>query len=139
MRLAGGLKLAAALAVSASGAGMAQQAIPDGDWRTINRDLAATRFSPLADINRSNVTQLKPAWTYALKGNNTATPLVIDSTMYLPIGNRVVALDADTGQEKWVFSGSSRSPTAPTTGRATPRAAASATGPATPRPRRACW
>jgi quinoprotein glucose dehydrogenase len=104
MRLSGGLKLAAALAVSASGAAMAQKAMPDGDWRTLNRDLAATRFSPLADINRSNVTQLKPAWTYALKGNNTATPLVIDSTMYFPIGNRVVALDADTGQEKWVFT-----------------------------------
>ncbi|MEO6153641.1 MAG: PQQ-binding-like beta-propeller repeat protein [Croceibacterium sp.] len=104
MRVAGGLRLASALALGASGAAIAQQAMPDGDWRTINRDLASTRFSPLADINRGNVTQLRQAWAYPLKGSNTATPLVIDSTMYFPIGNRVVALDADSGAEKWVFT-----------------------------------
>src|SRR5205085_2272665 len=44
------------------------------------------------------------AWSYSLRGNNTATPLVIDSTMYFPVGNRVIALDADTGTEKWVYT-----------------------------------
>jgi glucose dehydrogenase len=102
MRLVG-LRLASVLAVAASGAATAQQAIPDSDWRTINRDLASTRYSPLRDINRTNVTRLAQAWTYSLKGNNTATPLVIDSTMYFPVGNRVIALDADTGAEKWVY------------------------------------
>ena len=103
MRLAG-LRLATVLALSASGAAMAQQAIPDGDWRTINRDLAATRFSPLADINRANVAQLKEAWSYPFRSFNTAVPLVIEGTMYFPAGNRVVALDADSGQEKWVYT-----------------------------------
>ena len=42
--------------------------IPDGDWRTINRDLPATRYSPLDQINRSNVAQLKVAWSYPLRG-----------------------------------------------------------------------
>src|SRR5205085_6447876 len=99
-----GLRLASVLAVAASGGALAQQAIPDGDWRTINRDLASTRYSPLRDINRTNVTRLTQAWSYSLRGNNTATPLVIDSTMYFPVGNRVIALDADTGTEKWVYT-----------------------------------
>ena len=77
-------------------------AMPDGDWRTINRDLAATRFSPLDDINKSNVSQLAEAWSYPLRGFNTAVPLVIDGTMYVSVANRVVALDADTGEEVWV-------------------------------------
>ena len=92
MRLLG-LGLSSVLAIAASGSALAQQAIPDGDWRTINRDLASTRYSPLRDINKTNVTRLTQAWSYALKGNNTATPLVIDSTMYFPVGNRVIALD----------------------------------------------
>jgi quinoprotein glucose dehydrogenase len=108
MRVAAGFKLATLLAVGVSGAALAQQGtqqtIPDGDWRTINRDLAATRYSPLTEINRGNVAQLGEAWNYPLRGSNTAVPLVIDSTMYVPVGNRVVALDADTGQEKWVYT-----------------------------------
>src|SRR6185295_3520014 len=58
MRVARSLRLATSLLVAASGAAIAQDSIPDGDWRTINRDVAATRFSPLADVNRGNVAQL---------------------------------------------------------------------------------
>lgn len=104
MRVAGGLRLATILLLAASTAAFAQEAIPDGDWQTINRDLAATRFSPLADIDRGNVAQLTEAWTYPLRANNTAVPLAIDGTLYLPAGNRIVALDADTGTEKWVYT-----------------------------------
>lgn len=77
-------------------------AIPDGDWRTIQRDLAATRFSPLDEINKANVAQLTEKWSYALRGFNNAVPLVIDGIMYVPVANRVIALDADSGQEVWV-------------------------------------
>jgi quinoprotein glucose dehydrogenase len=66
--------------------------------------LAATRYSPLAEVNRANVANLKPAWEYPLRSFNTAVPLVIEGTMYFPAGNRIVALDADTGQERWVYS-----------------------------------
>src|SRR5438045_527726 len=82
----------------------AKTGIPDGDWRTINRDAPATRFSPLSQINRTNVSSLAPAWSYPLKGFNTAVPLVVDGVMYFPIANRVVALDADTGKEIWVHT-----------------------------------
>src|SRR5690606_34756092 len=64
----------------------------------------ATRYSPLDEINRSNVSQLEEAWSYPFRSFNTAVPLVIDGTMYFPAGNRIVALDADTGAEKWVFT-----------------------------------
>jgi glucose dehydrogenase len=85
-------------------ADVAKTSIPDGDWRTINRDAAATRFSPLSQIDRTNVARLAPAWSYPLKGFNTAVPLVVGGVMYFPIANRVVALDADTGKEIWVHT-----------------------------------
>ena len=102
MRLAAGIGLAAVVAVTAPALAQRGSEIPAGDWRTIHRDAAATRFSPLDDINKSNVGSLGQAWTYALKGFNSAVPLVIDGTMYVTAGRRVIALDADTGQEVWV-------------------------------------
>ncbi len=104
MRFARGLGLATTLLAAASTVAIAQTPIPEGDWRTINRDAAATRFSPLDDIDRSNVAQLQEAWSYPLQAFNTAVPIVIGGTMYVPAGNRVVALDADTGREKWVYT-----------------------------------
>jgi quinoprotein glucose dehydrogenase len=82
----------------------AQTKIPDADWRTINRDVAATRFSPLTDINKANVSKLALAWSYPIRAYNTAVPVVIGGTMYAPAGNRVVALDADSGKEIWSYT-----------------------------------
>lgn len=82
----------------------AEVQIPEGDWWTINRDFAATRYSPLDDINPSNVASLGEAWSYPLRGYNTAVPLVVGGIMYFPAGNRVIALDADTGEEIWVHT-----------------------------------
>jgi quinoprotein glucose dehydrogenase len=96
--------LAAMIAWATGAVAQAKTAIPDADWRTIGRDLSLTRFSPLTQINKSNVANLKTAWTYPMKGNNTASPLVIGGVMYLPAGNRVVALDADSGKEIWTHT-----------------------------------
>ncbi len=100
--------------------------MPDGDWRTINRDLASTRFSPLNQINKSNVATLKQAWSYTIALRSARpVPLVIDGTMYLPAGSRLIALDADSGKEVWTYSfPASAAPTA--------NAASSARPPATP-------
>ena len=58
MRLVTGAVVA--LAVAAAGAGLAQSqkagVVPPGDWQTINRDVAATRYSPLTQINTSRRT-----------------------------------------------------------------------------------
>src|SRR5579862_6160512 len=83
-------------------------------WPRVNFDSGATRYSPLAQITISNVDHLKVAWIYHMKptqmGADSAfrpsedQPLVVGNTMYVatPYG-RVVALDAATGREKWVF------------------------------------
>jgi quinoprotein glucose dehydrogenase len=104
MRVVSSFGLGAVFALAMFAGAEAKPSIPDGDWRTINRDLASTRYSPLGDINRSNVSTLAVAWSYPLKGYNTAPPLVVDGVMYLPAGSRIVALDADTGKEIWVHA-----------------------------------
>jgi quinoprotein glucose dehydrogenase len=84
---------------------------PAADWPTYNRDLAATRFSPLTQINTGNVTRLAQAWSYFLLagragtagGTYEVTPLVVGGIMYLPAGDRVVALDPETGKESWRY------------------------------------
>ena len=103
MRGARKLRFAVLLAFAVPMAALAQDAVPAGDWLTINRDLAATRYSPLDEINKSNVKQLALKWSYPMKGFNTAAPLVIGGTMYFPVANRIVALDSDTGKELWVY------------------------------------
>ncbi|HVZ19943.1 MAG TPA: hypothetical protein VG871_02715, partial [Vicinamibacterales bacterium] len=75
-----GIVVACALAVSAAvvGAAGGGQAIKiaDGDWPNYNRDLAATRYSPLKQINTSNVGALKQVWTMAGAGSEVV-PLVL--------------------------------------------------------------
>jgi quinoprotein glucose dehydrogenase len=78
--------------------------IAPGDWPNLNRDLAATRYSPLTEIDTSNVSSLKRAWTFKLGGGATSVPLVVSGVMYVSSGPRVVALDGDTGQELWSYS-----------------------------------
>ena len=111
-----GLILAALLATVSTGAAVAQDRAPDGDWRTINRDLAATRYSPLRDINRDNVSGLAEAWNYRMRAVNNAVPLVVGGVMFLPANNRIVALDAATGTEIWVYELPAQADQGPGTG-----------------------
>src|SRR5262249_4722465 len=77
-----------------------------GNWLTHGRTYSEQRFSPLNRITRDNVGRLGLAWTYELKANRgaEATPLVVDRVMYMPSAWSIVhALDAATGQEKWVY------------------------------------
>ncbi len=78
-------------------------------------DYAGTRYSPLTQIDRANVSRLVRAWSVRVarggegadarpgpRGNPEATPIVIDGIMYLPAdGDAVVALEADSGRERW--------------------------------------
>jgi quinoprotein glucose dehydrogenase len=85
------------------------------EWPAYGRDSGGARYSPLADINRDTVKNLKVAWTYKtgateLKGRSTgnacfeATPIFVDGTLYLctPF-NKVIALDPASGTERWSF------------------------------------
>lgn len=82
---------------------------PPGEWHRPARDYAGTRYSPLAQIDRANVSRLKIAWTFAdgtINGHEAA-PLVVGNTMYLvtPFPNIAYALDlAQPGAPiKWSF------------------------------------
>jgi lanthanide-dependent methanol dehydrogenase len=70
---------------------------PAGEWHSQARDYANTRFSPLAEINASNVARLREAWTFSdgTQNGHEAAPLVINDTMYLvtPFPNISYALD----------------------------------------------
>ncbi|MGD8341126.1 MAG: PQQ-binding-like beta-propeller repeat protein, partial [Gammaproteobacteria bacterium] len=98
--------LASAIAIALGSASLTaeaqKQATPDADWRSIHRDLTATRFSPLDQINTANVGNLELIWSYQLAGSSTAVPIVIDGVMYVPNGGQIVALDGDSGKEIWV-------------------------------------
>jgi len=86
-----------------------QAVLPRGDgadWPMYNHDLAGTRFSPLSQIDTRNVGKLVQAWSYrpADSGGRPSaqvTPLVVNDRMYLTAGNRVVALEPETGKELW--------------------------------------
>ncbi|HUK37064.1 MAG TPA: PQQ-binding-like beta-propeller repeat protein [Vicinamibacterales bacterium] len=99
--------------LAVSGNAQKRAATPEQEWQTYNHDLAGTRFSPLTQINTSNVATLKQAWTYSfpappgggrgggLGGASEAVPIVVGGVMYVPAGNNVVALEADTGKVIW--------------------------------------
>ena len=87
------------------------QAPQGGDWPSVGNDPGSLRYSKLDQINRGNVKQLVPAWTYHTKelegrpGKTIeCTPIVIDGVIYLTTAYlRVVALDGATGKELWQF------------------------------------
>ena len=82
---------------------------PPGQWTRQARDYANTRYSPLTQINKTNVGKLRIAWTFSdgqMYGHEGA-PLVVGDTMYLvtPYPNIAYALDLSKAGApiKWVF------------------------------------
>jgi quinoprotein glucose dehydrogenase len=85
------------------------------EWPAYGGDALGSRYSPLAEITRENVGDLRQAWTFRTgetpeaaptrrPTDVEATPIVVDGTLYLstPLG-RVFALDPATGQARWSF------------------------------------
>ncbi|HET6763805.1 MAG TPA: pyrroloquinoline quinone-dependent dehydrogenase [Longimicrobiaceae bacterium] len=107
------LTLAAGVLSAAASPVHAQRVAAEG-WPAYGHDAGGGRHSPLTQITAANVGRLQVAWTYHTgevgergtsgKSSFEATPLVVDGTMYLstPLG-RVIALDPETGAERWVF------------------------------------
>ena len=79
----------------------------NGEWVTNGIDPAETRYSPLDQINRSNVSRLGLAWTSIAGeggGNQEATPLFSSGVLYAITNWSIVfALDARTGRELWRY------------------------------------
>ena len=79
---------------------------PAGDWLSWRRTLDGHGYSPLDQIDRENVNDLKLAWVVAMKeGSNQGTPLVHDGVIYLTNpGNVIQALDARNGELIWEYA-----------------------------------
>jgi quinoprotein glucose dehydrogenase len=100
--------------------GSLAQSSPDArrstdDWPYYGHDAGGIRYSPLAQINRTNVSTLKVAWTFHVgdisdgsghqkRSGLETTPILVDGTLYLTTAfNRVFALDPETGKQRWVY------------------------------------
>jgi len=76
------------------------------EWRVYGGNAENTHFSPLSQINKSNVKQLQIAWSYDTgeTGGLQTNPLEIDGVLYgISPSQKVFALDAATGKLKWKF------------------------------------
>src|SRR5512142_2307107 len=93
------VQLAAALLLTAGILTLtAQSSSPGGaEWRNYASDLASTKYSPLDQINASNVTRLQIAWRWKsynfgprIEGNMETTPLMVGGVLYFNAGLRRV-------------------------------------------------
>jgi quinoprotein glucose dehydrogenase len=101
---------------------LATMATQAADWPSYGGDNGSQKYSSLDQIAADNVSSLTTAWSWnsvdnATVANNVAndnaratpagykaTPIVVGDTMYVPTSfGRIVALDAVSGAEKWVF------------------------------------
>jgi quinoprotein glucose dehydrogenase len=86
-----------------------------GNWAFYGSDAGGSRYSPLQDINPGNVAKLQQVWEFHTgdvsdgsadrpKSEFEATPIVVGDTMYFSTPfNRVIALDPETGKQRWAF------------------------------------
>ena len=90
---------------------------PEGEWRNYFGEATGTKYSPLSQIHKDNVGELRVAWRWrsadrALQlsntlwraGRNEETPLMINGVLYTVTGlGLVAALDPATGDTRWVY------------------------------------
>ncbi|HEX7798055.1 MAG TPA: PQQ-dependent dehydrogenase, methanol/ethanol family [Vicinamibacterales bacterium] len=116
--------VASALMLSQQGTGAQQvqtRRVDDGalrgagangeEWLTYGLDQGEKRFSPLTQIDATNVTRLGPAWSFDIPGGNNAPPgggnqeatlLVSNGVLYgITTWSVVYAVDARTGKQLW--------------------------------------
>ena len=91
------------------------QASGDAEWPNYGNDPGGMRYSSLAQINRENVSTLKVAWIFHTgdvsdgsrdrkRSGFESTPILVDGTLYFTTGfNRVIALDPETGKQRWAY------------------------------------
>ena len=81
-------------------------------WTTYKADAKSTSYSPLDQINASNVNQLQNAWTFQINDlpqgeqpvSSQSNPIIIDGVMYANSAKQTVyAINAQTGEQIWAF------------------------------------
>ncbi|OFE11853.1 glucose dehydrogenase [Pseudohongiella acticola] len=87
------------------------------DWRFYGSDAASSKYVPLAQINAGNVSELEIAWQWdtpdnaifaqddrASAGEYKSTPIMVNGTLYVSTSlGQVAAVDAVSGDQRWVF------------------------------------
>ncbi len=108
---------AVALSIVAVGLGTSmfvsgQSGMKNGEWPHWGGDLGSSKYSPLDQINRDNVKNLRIAWRWKADNfgpradaNMEATPLMVGGVLYATAGTRraVVAIDGETGETLWMY------------------------------------
>lgn len=79
---------------------------PPGEWPQFGRDSIASRYSPLDQINRDNVADLRLAWVRDLGFSQAVqgTPVAWQGVVYVSTQTGVVALDGKMGGTVWQYS-----------------------------------
>lgn len=83
---------------------------PPNTWPTYNGDYSGRRFSPLTQINSSNIRTLSLAWSARFRAEHAnsgiqikATPLLVNDVLYFSAPNNVWAADVRSGRELWHY------------------------------------
>jgi acido-empty-quinoprotein group A len=83
---------------------------PVTQWPSFNGDYTGRRFSPLKQINSTNVQNLSLAWAARFSSSGAgagvqikSTPLLVNGVLYFTAPNNVWAVDAHTGHELWHY------------------------------------
>ena len=117
MKFAFRLSVPAALLVVAGIVSLRGQSSPmpstkNGEWPMYTADLRGSKYSPLDQISASNFNKLEVAWRFKTdnlgprpENKLEGTPIMVNGMIYTTAGTRrsVVALDARTGELKWVY------------------------------------
>jgi len=94
---------------------IADTGLRDVGWPTYGNDQGGSRYSVAGQVNRNNLERLAPVWTFrtgetgegfrsGYKHSFQATPVLAGNTLYFSTAfNRVFAIDAENGQERWRF------------------------------------
>ena len=104
--------LLTAIVVLSCSALLAQHGAQNGEWLYYGGDPGSTRYAPLDQINRDNVSELEIEWRW--NGNNLgpgpdinfrATPIMMNGVLYTTAGTRraAVAIDPETGETLWIY------------------------------------
>ena len=89
-----------------------QSGTKNGEWRYYGGDAGSTKYSPLDQINKDNVKDLKIVWRWKAENlgprpdyNFEATPLMVNGVLYTTAGSRrdVAAIDGETGETLWLY------------------------------------
>lgn len=84
----------------------------DRSWSVYKADAGSSSHSPLDQINVSNVSKLKPAWTFTINdlptsaqpASSQCNPIIVDGVMYATSAKKMAyAVDAATGRQIWSY------------------------------------